>query len=269
MKLCWVTDIHLNFIEIEARKKFYKKITDTDLDALLISGDITEAPTISECLLEMAEFIKKPIYFVLGNHDYYRATIDLVRQKITKLSKIEKLINWLPSTGPQILSEGIILLGQDGWADGRLGDFQNSPVSLVDSRLIADLFQEKILGKNQLLKKMQQLADNDAINLHKNIKEALKQDPNKILILTHVPPFKETSLYEGAISDDNYQPYFTSKATGDILMEVAIRYPLVEFLVFCGHTHHECTYKPLDNLLVRVGKAEYYYPELQDVIEFP
>lgn len=37
-------------------------------------------------------------------------------------------------------------------------------------------------------------------------------------------------------------------------------------LVLCGHTHSEANYQPLRNLMVRVGKAEYRYPEVQEVI---
>lgn len=267
MKLAWLTDIHLNFIDTNERIKFYNTIIETNLDALLITGDIAEAPSISEILKEIAEIIKKPVYFVLGNHDYYRSIIDIVKEEITSLSRSEKLLNWLPATGPHVLNNEVILLGQDGWADGRLGDFINSPVSLVDSRLIADLFQQKILGKHQLLEKMQQLADIDARNMQYNLKWALDKNPKKIIILTHVPPFKETSLYEGRISNNDFLPYFTSKATGDVLIQIATDYPTVEFLVLCGHTHHACTYNALNNLIVRVGKAEYSYPEVQEIIE--
>jgi hypothetical protein len=34
----------------------------------------------------MANATQKPIYFVLGNHDYYRGGIDDVRSKITSLT---------------------------------------------------------------------------------------------------------------------------------------------------------------------------------------
>lgn len=57
------------------------------------------------------------------------------------------------------------LVGQDGWADGRLGNYYDSQIVLNDSKMIADLFQAKILGRSQLLAKMQQLADHDAEQL--------------------------------------------------------------------------------------------------------
>jgi len=70
MNLAWLTDIHLNFLESNARKKFYEEIVNTHCDAVLISGDIAETPSLADLLSEMANQIKKSIYFVLGNHDY-------------------------------------------------------------------------------------------------------------------------------------------------------------------------------------------------------
>jgi hypothetical protein len=97
----------------------------------------------------------------------------------------------------QKLDDDTILIGQDGWADGRLGDFENSRVVLNDSRMIADLFQEKILGKYQLLEKMQQLADTDAMRLQEDLVQAVSQHPKKIVILTHVPSFREACMHMG------------------------------------------------------------------------
>ena len=63
MKLAWLTDIHLNFLEVEARQKYYEDILATECDAILISGDIAEAPSLIDLLNEMEGHIKKPIYF--------------------------------------------------------------------------------------------------------------------------------------------------------------------------------------------------------------
>ncbi len=72
MKLAWITDIHLNFINLTARQKFYQEIIGSECDGVLLSGDIAEAPSIKDILQELSDFIEKPVYFVLGNHDYYR-----------------------------------------------------------------------------------------------------------------------------------------------------------------------------------------------------
>ena len=86
MKMAWMTDIHLNFIDLTTRQKFYQEIIDSECDSVLLSGDIAEAPSIKNILQELAMFIKKPIYFVLGNHDYYRGQVDEVRIEMTALT---------------------------------------------------------------------------------------------------------------------------------------------------------------------------------------
>jgi predicted phosphohydrolase len=266
MKLAWLTDIHLNFLDEEARKKFYQEIINTQCNAVLISGDIAEASSLVNLLTEMADQIKKSIYFVLGNHDYYKGQIKEVRAAVTTLTKTYEQLFWLPASGIQQLNSNVILLGQDGWADGRLGDYQNSRISLNDSRLIGDLCRAKIVGKFKLLEKMQQLADEDALQLKNDLVQAVNLHPKKMIISTHIPPFKEACLHKEKFSGNDWLPYFSSKALGDVLMQVALENLSIEFLVLCGHTHSKADYKALDNLTVKVGRAEYYRPAVQQII---
>lgn len=266
MKLAWLTDIHLNFLDSDKRNNFYQEIFNACCDAVLISGDIAEAPSLVELLNEMSVTIKKPIYFVLGNHDYYYDQIKEVKKKMIALSKEKSQLYWLPACGIQNLSNHSILLGQDGWADARLGDYVNSKVSLNDSRMIVDLFQAKIIGKFQLLDKMQQLADLDAIQMQVDLLKAVNQNPKRVIVLTHIPPFKEACMHNGEISSEDSLPYFSSKVVGDVLMKVAEENPAIEFLVLCGHTHNEAKYQPIGNLIVKVGRAEYNQPLIQKII---
>lgn len=266
MNLSWVTDIHLNFLVAEGRSEFYQKILDAKSDGVLISGDIAEAIDVENILNEMADKIKMPIYFVLGNHDYYRGQIKEVRDVFTTLTKENRLLQWLPASGPKRLTNDTILIGQDGWADGRLGDYQNSRVALNDSRMIEDLFKEKIVSKFKLLDKMQALADADAVALQSDLVRAVELGAKKVIVLTHVPPFKEACMHEGKISDNDWLPYFSSKVMGDVLEAAAKKNTEIEFLVLCGHTHGEAYYQPFDNLIVKAGKVEYGRPEIQEII---
>jgi predicted MPP superfamily phosphohydrolase len=266
MKLIWLTDIHLNFLEENKRVDFYHELIVTDSDGVVISGDIAEAPSIESILKEMASITQKPIYFVLGNHDYYYGSINDLRNKMTAITKHEPFLFWLPASGPQKLNNDVVLLGQDCFADGRYGDYASSRVVLNDSRLIVDLFQSGTLGKYSLLEKMQQLADQDANDLEKNIEQAISSyHPKKIIILIHVPPFREVCMHEGKISSDDYLPFFSSKVTGEILKHAAEAYPEVEFLVLCGHTHSKGFFKPCPNLTVTAGASEYGKPSIQEV----
>lgn len=261
-----MTDIHINFLIEKERSVFFQKIKSTHSDAILITGDIAEAPNVEMLLSEMADHTKMPIYFVLGNHDYYRGNVSDVREAVTTLTKSHDMLFWLPASGIQTLENDTLLLGHDGWADGRLGDYQNSTVELNDSRMIVDLYQQRILGRSQLLQKMQQLADADASEIENDLIQAVSHNPKKIIVLTHVPPFREACQHMGKISDDDWLPFFSSKVVGDVLMKVATNNPSIDFLVLCGHTHSEANFQPLKNLQVKAGMSEYYHPLIQEII---
>ncbi|MBF13339.1 MAG: hypothetical protein CMF46_03130 [Legionellales bacterium] len=115
---------------------------------------------------------------------------------------------------------------------------------------------------------MQKLADNDAERLEKNLQLAAQEHlTKKIIVLVHVPPFRESCMHEGEISNDDYLPFFASKITGDVLLGAAKANPKIEFLVLCCHTHSSSFYKPLDNLTVKAGSVEYGKSIVQEVIE--
>lgn len=264
MNLCWLTDIHLNFLSKRKRSLFYKMIGNTNCDALVITGDIADAPSLSTILREMAQILQKPIYFVLGNHDYYHSGISEVKKEVRELCANYSLLHWLSEEQRVMLDQDTILLGQDSWADGRYGDYQNSRVVLNDSRAIHDLFKAAILGRNQLLQKMQELADLDAKTMNANLISSIGKGV-KIIILTHVSPFDASCWHEGKMNTPDWMPFFTSKAMGDTILSIAKNNPTTDFLVLCGHTHSSSFYQPLLNLLVKAGKAEYYKPEVQEL----
>ena len=64
MRLTWLTDIHLNFCPGRAQE-LLDRIDGADPDAVLIGGDIGEAPDVTGYLKQFAT-LAKPIYFVLG-----------------------------------------------------------------------------------------------------------------------------------------------------------------------------------------------------------
>lgn len=266
MKIAWLTDIHLNFLKPEARKKFYQRISDTAAEAILITGDIAEAQNVCQILSEFSQHTNQPIYFVLGNHDYYNGSVESVRKNIRELcTQNEKLI-WLGLPALIPLQKSTLLIGQDGWADARYGDFDHSVLTLNDSRFIVELFQAFLVNKSALKHEMQKLADADAKMLECTLLLALQSHPEKIIIATHVPPFPECSWHKDKLSDANWLPYFTSKATGYVLSTLAKKYPKTHFLVLCGHTHSSAHFKPIQNLEIKAGSAAYHQPKLQEII---
>ena len=266
MKIAWLTDIHLNFLEIEARSQFYNRVMETNADKILITGDIAEAKDVCELLQEFSQHMNKPVYFVLGNHDYYFGSVTNVREKVRSLCNQNSKLIWLGKPEIIALSDDTLLLGHDGWADARYGDFDHSLVSLNDSRLIAELYQAFLLNKSALKSEMQKLADADAEILQQTLTNAITDNIKKIIIATHVPPIPECSWHKEKPSDENWLPYFASKATGDVIIDVAQKYKDIHFLVLCGHTHTAASVKFFNNLEIKAGGAQYYKPDIQEVL---
>lgn len=262
-RLAWATDVHLNFLEAGGLEAFCAALARVEPDAVLFTGDIAEAPTLEPLLTLVAAELKRPIYFVLGNHDFYHGSIAEVREVATELSRRSRWLSWLPAAGVVPLGHEVALIGVDGWADGRLGDHARSPVMLNDYVLIADLAG---LGRGARLERLHELGDSEAARLAELLTEALPRH-RRVIVATHVPPFKEACWHEGEISNDDWLPHFSSRATGEVLRRAAAAYPDRTLRVFCGHTHGAGTAEILPNLRVVTGGAEYGEPRVAGVID--
>lgn len=261
MKLIWLSDIHLNFLNERLRKEFYDTLVSADGDLVVISGDIGESQNFVSYIKEMGEHTKLPIFFVMGNHDYYGSSVKNVRKKVKKFC-------WLGNDEGQALSETTFLTGVDGWGDCRLGDFEGSKLVMSDWIYISDLYKAYGTGiKSSLKNVLQRLADNDAAQLKSNVEKAVSKGYRKIIITTHVPPFEEASLHLGKPGGPDGLPFYASKCLGDAILPIAESNPQLDFLWLSGHTHSRATYKPLSNMTVKVAKAEYYRPTVEEVFD--
>lgn len=264
MRLAWLTDIHLNFVDLKNWEEMLVQLEQVSpLDGVLISGDISEAEDLTYRLCDLESQIEQPIYFVLGNHDFYHSQIAAVRDRVASLCAVEPKLTYLTRQEPLALTHGWVLCGEDGWADSRCGDFWTSPVRLNDFELIEDL---RALDKPTLHDRLQELGDASATRLKDKLGQALKLG-NRILVLTHIPPFREACWYEGQPSDDDWAPFFVCQATGQCLLEFCQAHPQASVLVLCGHTHHPGRCMPLPNLQVWTGKAVYGEPGLSGLID--
>jgi 3',5'-cyclic AMP phosphodiesterase CpdA len=262
VKLAWATDIHLNFIGADEVEAFAHTIAARAPDALLVSGDIAEAPSLADGLLALARVLARPIYFVLGNHDFYYGGIAEVRAQAAALGQRSPWLRWLPRAGVVPLAPGTALVGHDGWGDGRLGSGARSRVMLNDFIAIRDLMG---LTDQQRFARLAALGDEAAHHLRATLPAALETHAHA-LVLTHVPPFTEACWHEGRTSGEDWLPFFTCKAVGDVLLEIAAARPDRRVTVLCGHTHGSGRARLLPNLEVLTGGAEYGAPALQDDI---
>ncbi len=262
-RLLWLTDIHLNFLEPAQVEAFLDTLAATPAAGVLISGDIGEAPDVTQHLMDIGRRLNCPIYFVLGNHDFYRSSIAEVRRRIEQVCAANEHLHWLPKSGVMPLTENTGLVGHDGWGDGRLGDYENTSVVLTDWGLIEELTDLEHLARRPVL---QALGDEAAAHFRSVLPEALRRF-RRVLVVTHVPPFREACLYEGRIAGDEWLPHFTCHAVGEVLAETMAAHPERHMTVLCGHTHAAADVHILPNLHVLTGGAVYGEPVIQRALD--
>ena len=263
MRVVWLTDIHLNFLSPVSIEKFYSLVRGSESDAILISGDISEATRLEWYLRRMDTYFQRPLYFVLGNHDYYGSSFAGVAAMMTRLSGELGRLHWLTDGDVVELASDVALVGCDSWSDGRYGDYVRSNVMLNDYVLIRDFIG---LSKEDRLSKLNALGDEAAAYCREWLPKALDKYP-QVYFLTHVPPFRETCWHQGELTDDDYLPHFACKAVGDALVEIMTARPNRQLTVLCGHTHSPCRVQILDNLLVLAGGADYGVAQIQQIFE--
>ena len=263
MRLAWTTDIHLEFLTPARLTDFCIELASSKAEAFLIGGDISQSRGLEKHLRILERTLDRPIYFVLGNHDYYHSSIEEVRSKVARISANSPRLHWLPATGAVALDDDTGLVGHDGWADGRYGDYANSNILLNDYRLIEDF---RRLNANQRLLMLQALSD-QAADFFRRLLPAAFDRWRRVIVLTHVPPFAEAAWHEGKRSDDDWLPHFSSRAAGDVLRQIMEERPDREMLVLCGHTHSPGEVTVLPNLKVITGGAKYGEPVIQREFE--
>jgi predicted phosphohydrolase len=260
VRATWLTDIHLNFMRPLALQKFYDRVRAEQPHILLVTGDIGEADSVARFVGELGTIA--PIYFVLGNHDYYRSSIATVR---AAMDKLDESATYLPKHDPLRLTPRVVMLGVDGWGDARCGDLA-SKVELSDWSLIDDFKR----GRAARVEILNRLGSNEARTLREQLARA--PESPELLVLTHVPPFPEACVYDGEQSEPAWLPWFTCIATGEVLLEHARAHSEQRITVLCGHAHGVGTYSPLPNLEVKTGgwpphTEQYGNPVVQATLE--
>lgn len=276
-RLCWLTDIHLNFLRTpEASQRFGEYLCqEQEFDVVLVSGDIAEAPNVHDLISRFAKGVApRLVYFVLGNHDFYRGSFAGVKQQMRDGFTEPNLV-WLDEAGCILLDEDTALVGHQGWFDARLGDPEKSRVIMNDFTSIKELeplFYNELNwlygGRAELIAEIQKIGLEAAEQLKPALLEALAARPT-VIVVTHFPPFKGACWHQGGISDKHWMPWFTCYAMGMMLAEVAKDHPDRSILVLCGHTHSPGTYEHLPNLKVLTGAATYGVPSVAGLFTTP
>lgn len=263
MRVGWLTDLHLDHVALQAWERWLSDLRALRADRILITGDISEGPDVFFQLSRLAAATDLPIDFVLGNHDFYGSSIEEFRRQATLHCRDSVGLNYLTGAAPYQLSGAVGLVGEDGWGDARVGDYESSYVRLSDFERILDLQSRDKSARAAVL---QQIGRESAERLAPALAASLAHNAVTI-VATHVPPFRESCWYRGETADDNWAPFFVCGAIGDLLYQVARDRPDRRLLVLCGHGHHAGSAQVLPNLHVVTGGAEYGAPTIAGVLQ--
>ena len=104
----FISDIHLGTNPVSTLSKVITKINKINYDFLLIGGDLIDSSTFDLKNLKILKSIKKPIFCVTGNHEYY------VKNSKEKLSKLI-LYNITLLRNENFLFDDINIIGIDDY----------------------------------------------------------------------------------------------------------------------------------------------------------
>lgn len=252
--IAWATDIHLDRLTERDFLEYKEYLKELNPDAFIISGDIAEGEVVCRSLKDFDKSFDFPIYFVLGNHDFYHSSFAKVEENIRSLIKDSKNLHWLSESGVVKLNDSTALIGIEGWGDAQNGNLNFSEGSSRDILAIADY---KGLDRDEIKMFLQEKGENYARKLKPFLLEAV-ENFEKVIFVTHVPPFVEVCFDRNLnICKDFKLPFYTCKAIGDLLLELMNANPTRKIDVLCGHTHENADVRILENLRVRVKESGY------------
>lgn len=276
MKIAWCTDIHQDFLSPFRREIFLKELETATADAFLITGDISTARELYDHMKLIAARVSAPIYYVLGNHDYWHGSFESVREIVARLEQEHPNLIYLGNRSYIKLTEDAALVGHDAWYDAVNGEWKTSGFEMPDWYFIKDYIDAgcaqfyarghwlidlpKVVGTSRAI------AARCAAHIENGIKEAIDAGFKRVIVATHVPPFPEAHMHEGKVGDEHAQPWFTSGLLGDVLDGASYAHPDRVFVSLSGHTHGDYHGSRRHNLHVHVGGAHYGRPHIQTIV---
>lgn len=274
LKLALCSDIHLNFLNLHKVTKFAERVFHAGPDGVLITGDISEANVLVSHLKVLAAVIDRPIYFVLGNHDYWHGSFDSVAKDMRQLMIDEPKLKWLQASGVISLTPRTALVGVDGFYDAGYGDWQRSSIFMNDwnrtedfrTSFVPSMYGGSGVDRGAIISVCRAKAARDADIGQALLEEAFKTHDH-VIFATHVPPWLDVAKHMGNPTDPPAQPYYLCKTMGNMLEEVMAAQPDGKTLnVFCGHTHSKARARIGAKIDAYCSGADYGNPSVSEMV---
>jgi 3',5'-cyclic-AMP phosphodiesterase len=300
MRVAWTADLHLGFVKPSSQdpssglSSWLAQLARQPFDALLISGDISEAPQLHEHLALLEAFVQRPVYFVLGNHDFYHSSFAGVLPAVRDFVACSTHLQCLELLDFVELTPTTAIVGHGCWGDGLYGNVLRSNIVLNDWKVIEELrrwrrgpwslacFAGCGACESEALQRMGTAEDVDRTSLAAELKRLGERAANHIrrvlppaldakrhvVLLTHTPPFAPQYVYT-RVDWDCWAPHAGCKAVGDAVREILADYPDRQLLILSGHVHAASCVQIAHNIEQRTAFARYGRPQVQDIIELP
>lgn len=264
-QLLWLSDIHLDLTSEERKTRFLAKLKAMPYDRVVITGDISNGRQLAGHLDELAEACApRPVYFCLGNHDYYESTFAAVKHEVELVCSRHENLNYLGNGEIIPIGRDTALVGHGGWSDGRAGWGKRTIIESRDHHAIGD-FQH--LSRDAAFDRMYQLGQESAGYFRRVLPYALRCFPS-VIIASHFPPFTWAAHQShGTQCGWTHLPHYCNLSAGSAILGIARSHPRQRITLMCGHTHN-ATRISIDNIEVRVAGAQRGRPATQGMIEF-
>jgi predicted phosphohydrolase len=248
----FLTDPHLDRTAGDKVACLLRRIRNTESDVVIATGDISDALNLRRHLGLLAEACyPRPLYFLLGNHDYYGGDFDGVASDVQSLCGAIGNLHHLDGSDVIQLSDKIGLLGHGGWADARAGDGMETTVQSRDGGSIKNFVG---LNHSQMLDRMRSMGVTSAQRIRRIFPLALTRY-HHVIVATHVPPFYNAVLHHNNPADRKHLPHFCNLSMGVMLFGIMRYFPHRDATVLAGHSHGSCARRITRNLSIRVGAS--------------
>lgn len=239
MNLYIGSDFHIDFWGKYAIKNplGYLKIDPGLYDAFILPGDIAEVRNkdIYESFIQEFAYTKKPVFIVVGNHEFYNSSYPDAIFKLKSYFKESRNIHILENEFVDIQQYQVRIWGATLWTDFN----RANPVVMREAlRFMSDYRLSKGLTPELVLK--------EHYKSLKSLKEAYLTKPGNykfVAITHHAPSMKSCDIYH-SISNTWYDIsdyFFSTNLTGYLTKN-----KIFPDIWAHGHVHAACNYNMLD-----------------------
>jgi 3',5'-cyclic AMP phosphodiesterase CpdA len=264
MKIAWASDLHWDRANEENRERFLSEFRECGADAAVITGDIATSHDLTDVLGLLARtFQPRPIYFTLGNHDYFGSWIRSVDRRVIEMCRDTNLYPLGYDEKPIRLASDCALIGHHGWGDGMadFGRWYLPPIRDFDA--IGDFRKKPLRKKFDLIK---HLGEESARYFTRSLRQALRSC-SRVFVATHVPPFTNALRSRRPDRNGDLRPHFCNFAAGRAINSLAYAHPNKRIWVLAGHTHTPFSDIMISKLRIETAQVTIGSPSIQRIVD--